>query len=1551
MSHDVHETDPSLDIAIIGMASRFPGAPDLATFWANLRLGREGIGFFDEQVLRARGVPEAQLTQDGFVKASPVIDDIDGFDAAFFGYSPAEARLIDPQQRVFLECTWHALEDAGYGTRGGDRAVGVFAGTSLSTYLLFNLLTRADIRDAQDSFQVMIGNDKDFLCTRVSYHMDLRGPSIDVQTGCSTSLVATHLACQALLTYQCDMALAGGVSIAVPQRTGYIHQPGGIASPDGHCRAFDRQGQGTIFGSGVGVCVLKRLDDALADRDHIYAVIKASAINNDGANKVGYTAPSVSGQVDAIVRAHTIAGIDPATIHFVEGHGTGTPLGDPVEVAALNQAFASSRGTSHRCALGSVKSNIGHLDAAAGVAGLIKTVLAVAHGEIPPTLHFEQPNPNISWDEGPFYVNRTLEPWPAHEGPRRAGVSSFGIGGTNAHMVVEQAPARVAAVRSEPWQILPLSARSRGILDQLSAQLALHLEAHPELELADVAYTLQVGREPLPERQVVICRDREDAIQCLRGHDAERTPIGSSPTERRGVAFLFPGGGAQYRNMGRELYETEPVFREHMDRCATILKSRRGLALHRALYESRDAGGDARAGFTEPAIALPALFAVEFSLARLWIALGIKPVAMLGHSMGEYVAACLAGVFSLEGALELVSERARLFETLPPGGMLSVAEPEETLAPLLGTDVAIAAINAPDQSAVAGHAAAIAALAAELERRQIEHRRIPIDVAAHSPVVDPILPTFAAFVARLPLRPPAIPFVSSVTGRWITDAEATNPEYWARHLRQTVRFAEGAATLLAHADNVLVEVGPGRTLSSLAKRQAGGRRSAIVQCMPAAQEPQRDRAALLGALGRLWLCGVDIDWTRLERGAPRGRIPLPGYPFEHRRYWLDPHTLESRGTGIQPDRRSDLDDWLYVPSWRRAPLSGELLPRAGRDVLVFADVQGVGQALARDLTRAGHRVTMVHLGASFGRVDHGLYTLAADDRVGHEALWRELGQDGRRPAIIVHLWNVGDAASDRELARDLACARRLAFDSLLFLGQCLGADTASGPVRLCVVSTGVHAVTGAEDLCPPKALLLGPCKVLPLELAHVTCHNIDIAPPGSLAECERAAALVLHELDTPGSSTIVAHRGPYRWEQTVESMRVGTTNATDAIVRSGGVYLITGGLGDIGLVLAEHLAASVPGVRLALLGRSALPLRSEWPAWLQAHGAGNAVSARIRRIQAMEARGARVLPLAADVADRSPLAAALAHIRDTLGPIHGVLHAAGVPAGGLLLLKTPEAVTATLAPKVAGTLALIELLAEMPPDFLLLFSSISATIGDIGQIDHCAANAFLDALAHAEAARGREWIRAVSWDTWCEIGQAVTTALPDALSHFRQRILAHGIHNNEGIEVFRRILDQRVPQVIVSTRDLPALLAAHVATAHALLGELAGSASAPARQYTDATYAPPENAVERRLAEIWQTMLGIDRVGIHDSFFELGGNSLIGLKIIGEIRKHFQVELSVVSLFEGPTVHALARLVEGVSSSAEPSGVPADDFQSRRDRGVRRRERQARQRRSKQQEP
>ncbi len=942
-------------IAIVGMAGRFPGARDLDEFWRNLRDGVESIRPLSDAELHAAGVPPEIHAEPDYVKAAAVLDGVDMFDASFFGLSPRDAAIMDPQHRHFLECAWEAIENAGHVPESFSGAIGVFAGSGMNAYMIHNLINNRRLMESAGLFLIrQTGNDKDVLATRVSYQLDLRGPSMSVQTACSTSLVAVHLACQSLLNCECDMALAGGVTIEIPHSHGYLYREGEILSRDGHCRPFDAASSGTVFSSGVGIVVLRRLDDAIEDHDTVHAVILGTAINNDGQRKVGYLAPSVAGQADVIAEALGVAGVTADTISYVETHGTGTPVGDPLEIKALTQAFRRETDRTGYCAIASLKSNVGHLDAAAGIAGLIKTVLALKHRQLPPSLNFQTPNPQIDFQNSPFFVNCVLQDWKADRTPRRAGVTSLGIGGTNAHVVLEGAAETVQAKATRTHQLLPLSAKTQGALDEATSRLAAHLRENPLERLADVAYTLQAGRKAFAHRKIVVASSTAEAARALSAPDTNCGGVCvASPPSSSSVVFLFPGQGSQHVNMGADLYASEPIFRDCLDRCAENLLPDLGLDLREILYPDQEKSAWSAGQLNRTSITQPALFSLEYSIAQWWIAHGIRPQVMVGHSIGEYVAACLAGVFSLEDALAATAMRGRLMEDCLPGAMLAVATSQENI-PLPAT-VSIAAVNCPEQCVVSGPVDTVLELEQLLTDRGIFCRRLRASHAFHSSMMEPILAPFLAMMRRKGLRAPRIPYLSNLTGTWITAAEATDPEYWTRHLRSTVRFSDCVTELLRQPGRVVVEVGPEETLANLLRqhiRQSDAcNNPVVVSSMRRREETVPDTAFLLKALGQLWVSGQTVDWSALHLGEAVARIPLPTYAFQRQRFWIEPdraigtldaapasrspapgppmaavslEQIDNEGTGAE-----SIERWFYDRTWHQTAQPTATTPEHG----------------------------------------------------------------------------------------------------------------------------------------------------------------------------------------------------------------------------------------------------------------------------------------------------------------------------------------------------------------------------------------------------------------------------------------------------------------------------------------------------------------------------------------------------------------------------------------------------------------------------------------------
>ncbi|HEX5598101.1 MAG TPA: SDR family NAD(P)-dependent oxidoreductase [Micromonosporaceae bacterium] len=1340
-------------IAIVGMACRFPGANSLDEYWENLAKGVESVTWLSDEELAASGVPPRDFGHPHYVKAAYLIDDMEGFDARFFGYTPREAEVADPQNRWFLEMCYAAIEDSGYDPTRIDGLVGVVGGAAHNGYGEHHVKKNAAINTTVGTMGIDVGNRTDYLATTVSYRLGFQGPSINVQTACSTALLAVHTASQMLRNGECDYALAGGVEVELPYRVGQMWVEGNIYTRDGHIRPFDADASGTMFSTGVGVVALKRLSDAIRDGDHVYAVLRGSAVNNDGGNRAGFTAPGVEGQAQLVVEALAVAEVHPDTVGFVEAHATGTLVGDPIEVAGLTRAYRAAGATGvGTIPIGSVKANIGHLGPASGMAGLIKVCLAMRHGAIPPNINFARPNPNLDLENSPFYVVTELTPWPTGDTPRRAGVSSFGIGGTNVHVIVEEAPASAArpAAMTRRWHTIPVSAKTASAAEAGACALGAALAGPAsEYQLGDVAYTAQVGRTSFVHRRAVAADSVADAAEALTALTSPRHSKGQAVSRR--IAMMFPGQGAQYANMTRDLYATEPAYRAALDECASLLVPHLGLDLRELLFCSEADAEEAQARLRETRYSQPALFAVEYALAELLKAAGITPSRMIGHSIGEYVAACLAGVFTLPDALAVVAARGRLMQGMAPGVMLAVDGPAFVVSQLLPADVDVAAVNGPRATVVAGSAEAVAKAREIFDANQVAYTELVTSHAFHTYLMEPCLEEFTAIVGAVARSAPQLPFVSNVTGTWITDAEATDPAYWARHLRSTVLFADGIATLATDDDTLLVEVGPGDTLSRLA-RQSVARKA--VPIVATARHPLRnvpDDRVFAEALAAIWCQGGDVDWARWSTGR---RVPLPGYQFERQPYFIHPDPAAAQ-TGPDDEAGWPLpaERCSFTPIWREAPHSDPPADLTGRHLLVFDGGHPVVAALTANLTDAGAVVTVARPGDRFAQVTDREFVLRPGDAADMSELFETLSADP--PVDVVHALNVTESVSDAIDHDAVEAGQREGFFDLLHLGQQLA--ILGTPTRVHVLSSNMQEISGAEQLEPAKALLLGPVMLMQREVVKVTTQSIDIALPAALPIAALARQLAT-EVATPGPHGQVGWRGRKRWRLDYQMMPMDTPPRGQA---PGGVYLITGGLGALGLITAEELADGAPHT-VVLLSRSPVPEPAQWPALIADPDTPAQLRARLSRLRAVEERGLTVVPLRCDVVDEASLAAAVATVHEQYGPVRGVFHSAGVAGGAMMAVRTDTDAAAVLAPKVAGTLNLYRLLGD-EAEFFVLYSSLTAVAGTFGQVDYCAANNFLDAFARWATQRDRP-VYSIGWTQWTESGMSADSeaAAPQA---------------------------------------------------------------------------------------------------------------------------------------------------------------------------------------------
>ena len=1315
------------------------------------------------------------------------------FDGELFGFSPKESAILDPQHRHFTECCWEALEDAAHTPESFEGPIGIFGGCGMGSYFYFNICSNPDLVDSVGMFLLRhTGNDKDFLVTRVSHVLNLTGPAVNVQTACSTSLVAVHYAVQSLLSQECDMALAGGVTIELPHRQGYFYKEGEVLSPDGHCHAFDHRGQGTVFGSGAGVVVLRRLEDAIADRDHIYAVIRGTAINNDGASKAGYLAPSVQGQASCIVEAHGIADVSADSIGYVECHGTGTYLGDPIEVSALTEAFRQSTEETQFCRIGSVKTNIGHLDTAAGVASLIKAALILEREKIPASLNFEKPNPTIDFDNSPFIVNNTLTEWPRGSKPRRAGVQSLGVGGTNAHIILQEAPVAPKSTPQDGLQLLVLSGRNRKAVDGNAKKLAEFLQ--PDMSLADVAYTLWTGRRHMERRQVVAARDIDHAKRILRGDEPRRVAV-HSPLEDPKVALLFPGGGAHYASMAKGLYSTNDTFRSVMDRAfAALTKYDLRAAMWGAPHRS-DGSPQSPSASHDTAmldridVQLPAIFSVSYGLAKALEAAGVEADAMLGHSLGEYAAACLAGVFDFEEALGLVLKRAELMGEMAEGAMLAMPMDAEAVRAILPTELDLACDNAPGLSVVSGPPEAIETFAQRLEAQGEEPQRIRIDRAAHSRMFDPILPKFRAHLETMTLRKPTRRFVSGRTGTWITDAQATDPAYWTDHLRHTIQFRQGLELLASQGPTIFIEAGPGRSVGSFAKAVPAIDVQSVIPALRHRDEDVEDDAFLLETRGRVWALGGPAP--AVFDPEQRVRVRLPTYAFQRQHYFIEPGT--PAGSAETTQRFEDVREFGYAPRW--SPKAAATSVHEPARWLVFLDDAGVGTRLVRQLRKEGHAVTTVVPGDTFAKRSESDFVLSPErGREGYDLLLRELMQSGRIPQRIVHLWLLTADESFRPGSSFFHRNQERGFYSLLFLTQAIAEENLPRPIDLSVITNGMLADDDELVQYPDKATVLGPVKVAPRELPGLSAHVLDVSLPkasnrlfgGRLAmalvdpfagrkavgsQLDQVATAVVDEAKSTNHDVAILREGKRLaqiWTHTpLEPAEVPYPD--DATV------VITGGLGGLGLVAARQLAPR----RLVLMGRRGLPARSEWDETIERVGATDPLSRKIAAVRELEAMGSTVVVESADVTNVEEVRSLATRLRERFGRIHAVIHTAGTVADDLIQLKSLTEIEQVFAPKIHGTQVLAE---QFPHAQLVLYSSTSTVVAPAGQVDYVAANAYLDAFAEST-----ERARTVQWGIWNQVGMAAEafdatdlSARPDELPPTTRPLFDHRLRDAYG---------------------------------------------------------------------------------------------------------------------------------------------------------------------------
>jgi polyketide synthase PksJ len=1499
------------DIAVVGMSGRFPGAENIEIFWNNLVQGVETIQQFTEEELRLAGESAALLRNPDYVRAKGILKDIDLFDANFFGYSAYDAKLTDPQHRLFLACAWEALESAGYVPEKYSGLIAVYASMADSLYLQKNLLKNKAVLHSCDRLQTRIATSIGFLSTQLSYRLNLKGPSVNIATGCSSALVAIATACKGLVDYDCDIAIAGAVAISVPQKRGYLFQQGGIDSPDGHCRAFDEDAQGTVFSNGLGVVILKRLQDAIADGDSIHAIVKGWHVNNDGASKVGFSAPSVEGQARCVASALALADIDAESLSYVEAHGTGTALGDPIEMSALTEAFRIKTDKKAFCALGSVKTNIGHIDIAAGMAGFMKVVMALKHKIIPATLHYRQANTKIDFPNTPFYVNAQTRDWKDENVPRRAGVNASGVGGTNAFLVLEEYVPPPQHVQKQSPQLFLLSAKTKNALEKTTQNLRQHLEKNQQADLPHIAFTLQQGRADFNHRRMFVCQDMPDALFLLshlppdgcftKQHTADVLPK---------VVFMFPGQGSQYMGMAKKMYDAEPVFAQWVDHCCDYLDIQTKKSIHSLLFSTFPKNITEQ----DTRIVQPALFIVEYALAQLWMHVGIQPDAMIGHSLGEYVAACLSGVFTLENALALVCHRARCISKTNPGVMLAIEMDKQRLLDFLDKEnVCIAAVNTRTSCVVSGEPDAISAVEEKCKQAEVMTRRLKTAHAFHSSCMDPILEDFKSIFSDMHLSAPNIPFVSNITGRWIKKEEAIDPDYWAKHIRHPVLFLQGLQMLAQDNCNIYLEIGPGKTLTHFANQSLKKNTDILVQnSLPVARDETLTHACFLSAVGQLWLHGAKIDWVHFYTHKKRNRLPLPTYPFERQSYWIFPDTAEKEA---RSEKKLPYPQWFYEHSWIRhaGQHSHTMSPSVFSTPhcwVILSDHSKIQDTLCAILEQHNQLFIRVNTGDHFVQSSRHHYLMHIAHKPDYQDLVQCLMQVTDLPLCILNLLPITPEhnLADLDLPEVHKTVDRC-FYSALFFTQALIEQHYDKPVHMMLVANEMHAVIGNENIYPAKASAIGPCRVIAQEHPAFKMRIVDVIFSEIMEDNTRHRVCYQLIADTigmqqNGRENIIAYRSDFRWTQVFRPLEIMPHAALKLDAK--GVYVFTGGLGGISLTLAKHIARASKKPRLILMSRSDFPEQAAWEEWLLHHPVTDAISKKIIHLQAIQNLGADIVILQVDIAQFDQVYVAIDQIKKKFGAISGVVHAAGVAGGGLSQLKTAEMANKIFAPKIDGTYILMHLLREEPLKFFMLCSSISALFGELSQIDYCAANACLDAFPYMNLFTHPVSCISVNWNTWREIGMAVETQKPVNMTYFDRN---NDISPEEGATIFSDVLHNGYKHNMISTMDINTFIdlasnknmtvaaAATLAERQDILGE-------------DEHYVPPTSTVENDLVVIWQDIFGIDKIGITDDFFRLGGHSLMALRLLAIIGKKFDVIVHFKKLQEAKNIKNLATSIE-----------------------------------------
>ena len=1502
-----------LEVAIIGMSGRFPGANNINEFWENLKKGKETISFFNNEELLKEGENINVINNPNYVKAKGIINNSEYFDPYVFDYIPTEVELMDPQIRVLHECIWEAFEDAGYAPNLCKDRVGLYVGASDNILWQGKALTHKD-SNLDNLSRIQLGN-KDHLGTLLSYKFGFKGPSYSLISACSTSLSSVHLACRALLGGECRIAVAGGIKLSIPVKSGYLYEEGMILSPDGHCRAFDKNSNGTVFSDGAGIVVLKSLEDAINDGDNIYSVIKGTAVNNDGKRKVGYSAPSVGGQEEVIRMALNISEVQPESIGYIEGHGTGTPMGDIIELKAIENVFGDIDG--YRSLLGSVKSNIGHTDVASGVIGIIKTALCLKNRKIPPSVNFESFNQEINKKRFPFEVNTKLEDWTSSNYPLRAGVNSFGQGGTNAHIILEEFPEKGCSENSDTFHILNLSASTRDSLERNTETLVGFLSENKNIRLEDVAYTLNIGRARLKHRKMIVASSVEETISLFSDKASRKVKEYSLvKSDEYNIVFMFGGLGAQYINMGVDLYNTYDIYKEEVDKCLNILNDLLDFNIKQYLFPENlnvsDVGTHQDSIANNAEISHPLLFVTEWAIAKLLMFWGIIPKAMIGYSFGEYVAACLSGVFSLSDALKVVVERSKLIKNNSSKIMLSVPLSVTEVKSYINESISIAIDN--------GVSCVLAVPCDEIndfENTLKNNRIIPFRMenvqGVHSLELKSACDELRNIIDEVQFGEIKIPFISNVTGDWFSQEDINNRDYWGRHLTQTVQFSEGISKIKSLGKLIFVECGPGRDMCNIVNMNIKDKENVkITDFLRVENKEISDVYYAYSKLGQIWMYGKDINWDNLYVNRDNRRVSLPTYSFDRQYFWSNSDIAETlkeiniSGAG----EKQSIDKWFYLPSWKAKynPLKAKEEDLwLDENIFVFAKESEFFNLLKNSLNSKNNNLIYVFEAKEYKK-EKNIFYINPKRKEDYARLFDDSGTLSGNISIV-HLWATKEGERNSYEISEIEEYQDKGFNCLMYLAQTIGNLYSTNSIKINVVTNNVSKVFDDDIKYPELSTILSPIKIIPKEYQNIQCKLIDVDFIDT--NIKVIFDRVKHEILREGiEEEVIAFRGDNRYIQSFEQLEIVKSEENFRLNKNG-VYLLTGGLGDLGLLVAKFLSKKYQA-KIILTSRSDFPDRMNWDNIINDELQDKSLKHTINEILEIEKEGGEVLICKADVGVYDEMFELKNTIINKFGKVNGIFHLALHVDGGLIYNCTEAMVRNVFQGKVYGTINIDKVFGD-DIEFLTLFSSASSILMGVGHLVYSASNAFMDSFSHF-AKRYRKYNTiSINWDAWQEVGSALAVAKRNTkdLSENEETTIFNGIKNDEGIEVLSNLMAYDMSQIVVSPTDLNFRLnPPKISNKNNSEKDLVQNLKRYKRPDLDNEYILPKTKTEKIIVDIWCNLFGYNEIGIQDDFFELGGNSVKAIVLASIIHKELDIKLGVSEIFKNPNIKLLSGFIE-----------------------------------------